>query len=244
MDDWPTLMRKRYSPESAWEAFCAWDTATGPKTRVPKYRQRELQNELLVSVVPLIGALFRKRFSSFQLADQEDACTEVSWRLIRRFDRHRRKFRMTGEPPAFTALLTVTLRNLFTDWFRCNFKERELPADFLYRKPVLSVPKAVDVKLLLEELPDNITNFALERDRFGFGVVPIRAVVRLLVAGKDIPHDMLRNWLQVENPERCVAFCALMTRWWLYKYRDKFEPVLEFDLRDRVFAVDQNCHIL
>jgi len=142
-------------------------------------------------------------------------------------------------------LMVVMIRNLIYDHIRCSGRDvRDVPPEMFYQRPQLSVPKAVELKIILAELPDQITAFAVARDRFGFGVEPIRIVARLMVVGKDVSTDMLRNWLGVEQPERCVSFVTLMARWYLFKYRSKFAPVLDGELAERVASVDQQCHVL
>jgi len=121
---------------------------------------------------------------------------------------------------------------------------QSIPIELWYRRPQLSVPKAVELKLIMEELPECITEFAVKHDRFGFGARPIRAVARMLVSGKDVPVDLVQNWLGVLQAERCVAFVTLMARWYLHKYRDCFTPVLDGELAEYVVGIDQNCHVL
>lgn len=235
MDDWITLRNRTYDPGEAWDVFQEWQRDE---------RNSQFEETFLKSVLPVFGQVLRSRFRTLQSADRDDICSIVSLKLLRKTKKHRAKFLSTGGPEAFTALLVVTIRNLVYDYLRCAGKELEVPPEMLYRRPQLSVPKAVELKLIMDELPEEITAFALSRDRFGFGQRPILAVAKLLVVGKDVPLDMLRNWLGVDEPERCVAFVTLMARWFLHKYRDKFAPVLDGELVEEVASVDQNCHIV
>ena len=98
--------------------------------------------------------------------------------------------------------------------------------------------------MMIESLPERLTEFALKRDRLKFGKRPIRACMRMMVSGKKPPEDLMRNWLSVDRPERCIAFCTLMARFFLWKFRDKFAPVLDGELASRVASVDQYCHVL
>lgn len=235
MEDWTTLRNRAYDPDEAWDAFQQWIKDT---------RNSQSVESFLKAVVPVFGQVLRSRFRSMQSADRDDVCSIVAMNLSRKVKRNKTKFLACGKPDAFTALMVVTVRNLIYDHLRCSGKDGEVPPELFYRRPQLSVPKAVELKLILAELPDEIAAFALTRDRFGFGERPIRSVVRLLVVGKDVPLDMLRNWLGVDEPERCVAFVTLMARWFLHKYRDKFSPVLDGELAEQVASVDQNCHVL
>lgn len=242
MEDWTTLRNRDYDADAAWTCFQDW---TNAKPRTTQARLRELECDFLKSVMPLVGSVMRSRFAKMQSADRDDACSEVSMTLLRKVKRHAKRFQETNEPSAFTALMVVTIRNLLYDYLRCNGRDvRDVPPELFYQRPQLSVPKAVELRVILAELPDQIAAFALERDRLGFGKTPILAVARLMVVGKDVPQDMLRNWLGVEHPERCISFVTLMARWYLHRYRERFTPVLDGELAKQVASVDQHCHVL
>lgn len=236
MDDWTSLRKKAYDEDAAWDAFRSW---------INRVRCPERQEAFLKAMLPLIGFVIRTRFAKLQSADRDDVCSVVSFELLKKVRRSRKKFKETGDASAFTAYSVTTIRRLVIDYFRRYSKTPdEFPVEMFYRRPQLSVSKSVDLKMILAELPDRITAFALQRDRFAFGEVPIKAVAKLLVIGKDIPADMLRNWFGVENPERCIAFVTLIARWYLHKYRDKFSPVLDGELAEYVASVDQQCHVI
>lgn len=238
MDDWESLRTTNYDEDVAWQAFLRWVDAK----RLTREQRRKLEGDFLVVVTPLIGCVLRSRFRGLQPADCDDICSSISLLLLRKVRRNHEAFRRLV---SFTAVMSVTIRNLILDYLRRADREnRDFSPEMFERRPCLSVPKAVDVRLILDELPEHIAAFALERDRLGFGHRAILVVARMMVAGKDVPEDMLRNWLAVEHPERCIAFVTLMARRFLFEYRDKFTPVLEGELIERVASVDSRCHIL
>ena len=243
MEDWSTLRNRDFDSDEAWRQFQGLTVVRPVKTT--QRRIREMESDFLIVMMPLVGDVMRSRFSNMQAADRDDTCSVVSIKMLKRVHRHSAKIYKTGDSSSFTALMVVMIRNLIYDHIRCSGRDvRDVPPELFYQRPQLSVPKAVELKIILAELPDQITAFAVARDRIGFGPKPIRTVARMMVAGKDVPQDMLRNWLEVEQPERCIAFVTLMARWYLYKYRDKFAPVLDGELVEQVASVDQHCHVL
>lgn len=240
MEAWGQLRKKSYDQEGAWQRFLSWVKPS----RLSKSRARKLEGEFLVAVVPLMGAVMRTRFRNLQAADRDDICSIVGVRVLEKISRNRATFLEADNAESFTALMTVTLRNLILDYLRqTGREEREFPPEMLYRRPSLSVPKSVDVRLILEELPEHITNFALRRDRFGFGRQAIHFVATQMLAGGKAPEDTLRNWAGVRKPERCISFVTLMARHFLYKYRDKFSPVLEGESSERLDNADMSYHL-
>lgn len=242
MDDWAKLRTAPLDEQAAWDAFKEWTTAS---PRTPQWRVRELGGELFLRLVPLIGRVLRLRFRKLQSADRDDVCSILSMKLLDKIWKYQVRFRNCETPPQFAALTAVTVRNLVYDHIRSeNRKVKEIDAELVYNRPQVSVPKAVELKMAVEDLPVQLTEFALRRDRFAFGKRPIMVVMRLMVAGKRVSEDMLRNWLSVARPERCIAFCTLMARWYLHRFRDKFSPILDGELAARVVGVDQLCHVL
>jgi len=243
MDTWGALRDEDYDADEAWGQFQKLTVSKPAKTT--QRRTREMESDFLIVIMPLVGKVMRKRFSTMQVADRDDTCSILSLKILKRVQRHSAKIFATGDPSSFTALMFVLIKNLIYDHLRCSGRDvRDVPPELFYVRPQLSVPKTVELNIILAELPEQITAFAVSRDRFGFGPKPIRTVARMMVVGKDVPIDMLRNWLNVEHPERCVAFVTLMARWFLHKYRDKFAPVLDGELAEQVASIDQRCHIL
>lgn len=242
MDDWAKLRTAPLDEPAAWNAFRAW-TEAPPRT--PQKRLRELGAELYLLLVPLIGRVLRLRFRKLQSADRDDVCSILAIKLPEKIWKYQSRFRQCETPPQFAALTAVTVRNLVYDHIRSETrKNKDIDPELVYIRPQVSVPKEVDLKMAVQELPIALTEFALKRDRLQFGKRPILAVMRLMVAGKRVSDDMLRNWLGVGRPERCIAFCTLMARWYLWKFRDKFSPILDGELADRIVGVDQLAHVL
>lgn len=241
MEAWYELRKREYDGEQAQQAFLEWVEAKRPS----RARDRQLREAFLLTTVPLMGTVMRVRFRSLQSADRDDVCSVVAMRLLEKIDRNRATFREPENAESFSALLSVTIRNLIFDYLRqVEREDREFPPEMLYRRPVLSIPKAVELQLITENLSDHITAFALQRDRFGFGRRAIHFVVCQTLEGEKPPKDTLRNWIGVDNPERCISFCVLMARFFLYKYRDKVYPVLEGELAEQLDFADMKCHVL
>ena len=248
MDDWVSLRGKAYDEEAGWAAFLAWVNAP---ERTSKARRRELESDFIVAMMPLIGRVMRLRFRRMQTADRDDVCSQVAITMPLKVWKFRKRFAGLEDASAFTGMMTVSVRNLIYDQVRAmnRYEDRQdaiagAGQGLIHVRPVVSIPKAVDMKMALDELPECITLFALSRDRFSFGRNPINAVVRLLIVGKSVPEDMLRNWLGVNRPERCIAFCTLMSRLYLHTHRERYAPIMEGELVDRMNSVDQFCHVL
>jgi len=242
MDDWQKLRGRDYNSESA---FAAFQDLVSANSRLTKRQLGELESRFLREVIPLAGSVIRVRFRRMQTADRDDCCSELAIRLLPKVRRNKDSFLKAADENAFTKLMAVAIKNLILDHVKLTAnKEREVPRELFYIRPQLSVPKEVELRLIMEELPLQITMFAVKRDRFGFGRDSILLTVKMMLSGKMVSEDMLRNWMGVQEPGRCIAFVTLMSRWFLYKYREKFAPVLDGELAERVFAVDQLCHVL
>lgn len=238
MDDWKSLRDANYDAGRAWTSFRRW-----ARINQSVDQKREEANNLVVAIIPLMGSIFRSSFPTIQEADRDDMCSEVSVQLLRRMEKRRQKFVDTKVPGAFTALCVCTLRHMIIDTFR-RVKPAEVYGELIYQKPYVTVPKAVEMKMVLDELPERITKYAVKRDRFNFGHKIILACVKCMLAGRRLSGEMVRNWMGVLHADRCVAFVTLMARAFLHKYRSKFWDLLDSELAKRVIALDSNFHVL
>jgi DNA-directed RNA polymerase specialized sigma24 family protein len=182
---------------------------------------------LLDAIVPLIHWVIDDGFGWIKDSDREDIISEVLLRMSGRLDYY------AGRPRSvFSSMMWITVRRMVIDYLRSH-DLRDI-ADSIPRakaaeitlKSQSSVPRQVDAKLILEDLPNQVASFALSRDRFGFGARVLAVVVSLMIKGDKVPESLLSNWYHVANPKVCISFVRLMCRWFMYQYRYKFHDLV------------------
>ena len=173
----------------------------------------------------------------------DDCCSEVAFKLLQTLERYRDLVSAFESALDFQRYMKTMVYRKIIDWLRVNAaKDKSIGLEYCTPTQV-PVPRQVDLKMAMEELPQRIAEFVISRDRFCFGERSIRLVCKLLVLGKPVPVAMLKNWFDVPNAERCLPFCVLMSRLYLYKFRDEFADILDPESGYQVRELGSQVHI-
>ncbi len=182
--------------------------------------------DFLDTLVPLVHWVIDEGFMWMKDQDRDNIISEVLLKVSGKmsyFDNREKK--------VFQSLLWVTIRRTVIDYLRANdiLDEGDLLVDphQVPLKTQAPIPKQVDAKLILEDLPGQVASFALSRDRFGFGARVLKVVTYLMICGDPIPECMLKNWYGIKNPRLCISFVYLMCRLFVHVYRYKFEAMID-----------------
>lgn len=214
--DWDNLRYANHSKDKLYQA----------SQKFYSDPSEENLTEVLDCLVTLVHWVIDDSFWWIKDCDRDDVVSEVVYKLYKELD-----YYANWEKRTFSALLWTSVKRLIIDYLRAHCKPgiEQIVVDPLQvtRKVQAPVPKQVDAKLILEDLPRQIASYALARDRFGFGGRVLLIVVELLVKGKKVPEPMLNNWYHVSNPRLCINFVKLMIRAFLHTYRNKFADLID-----------------
>lgn len=179
-------------------------------------------------LVPLVHWVIDDGFGWLRNQERDGILSDVLWRVYGKMDYFSGRNRQV-----FSSLMWITVRRMIIDYLRAN-PDIHMGTELARHDPKMyrlvapaPVPKQVDAKLIIEELPDQVSSFVLARDRFGFGARAIRAVVHLLIQDEKVPDSMLIHWYGIQNPKMCKSFVSLCIRWFLYEYKQKFMDLMD-----------------
>jgi hypothetical protein len=197
--------------------------------------ERSAMNELYIRLAGLLGMIFKRpRFSWINEHDRDDMASDVLMKTVKKCLGYGPEKVLGMIHITFTAMCRTMLSREIIDYLRAHRKP--VPHYFdprSYKKQwQLSVPKAVDVKMIMDELPKQLLGHIMRHNRFAFSKSAIRAVLSYLLSDTIVPHEMLETWFGVKQPAQLISFVVLMSRWFLWKYRDKFGNVLDGRIRD------------
>lgn len=227
MGDWQSLLSPTYNSELAYQDFLAWY-----HDRTPDKLCKTIE-----SLTPLLSIVVSHQCPWVTGDELDDVCSEVMMAAAKKLQKSPDYFfERMNSAPVYSKCWRTTLVRTLIDYFRRHDKDKgvEFDGKMVHLPSQVAVEVQVDVQLLLEELPQLVTEFALGRDRFGFGKVPILAVVTFLLLNRRTPPEMLRNWYGIKNPDQCISFVVLMCRCYLYERRESLGALLDISSRQMI----------